>query len=60
MFSRSAGERGARFENCLEAKFTAFGEFIVYAQNHPGVVFLRKDEIAHFALSSPQTIREAI
>ena len=35
-------------------------EFIVYAQNHPGVVFLRKDEIAHFALSNPQTIREAI
>jgi hypothetical protein len=35
-------------------------EFIVYAQNHPGVVFLRKDEIARFALSSPQTIREGI
>jgi peptidoglycan/xylan/chitin deacetylase (PgdA/CDA1 family) len=35
-------------------------EFIVYAQNHPGVVFMRKDEIAHFALSSPQTIREGI
>jgi peptidoglycan/xylan/chitin deacetylase (PgdA/CDA1 family) len=35
-------------------------EFIVYAQNHPGVVFMRKDEIARFALSSPQTIREAI
>src|SRR6266436_9975717 len=25
-------------------------EFIVYAQNHPGVVFMRKDEIARFAL----------
>jgi len=35
-------------------------EFIVYAQNHPGVVFMRKDEIARFALSSPQTIREGI
>jgi len=35
-------------------------EFIVYAQDHPGVVFMRKDEIAHFALSSPQTIREGI
>ena len=35
-------------------------EFIVYAQNHSGVVFMRKDEIAHFALSSPQTIREGI
>jgi len=29
-------------------------EFIVYAQNHSGVVFMRKDEIARFALSSPQ------
>ena len=35
-------------------------EFITYAQSHPGVVFMRKDEIAHFALSSRQTIREAI
>ena len=35
-------------------------EFIVYAQNHSGVVFMRKDEIAHFALGSPQTIREGI
>jgi len=35
-------------------------EFIAYAQNHPGVVFMRKDEIARFALSSPQTIREGI
>ena len=35
-------------------------EFIVYAQSHPGVVFMRKDDIARFALSSPQTIREGI
>jgi peptidoglycan/xylan/chitin deacetylase (PgdA/CDA1 family) len=35
-------------------------EFIVYAQKHPGVVFMRKDEIARFALSSPQTVREGI
>jgi hypothetical protein len=28
-------------------------EFIAYAQNNPGVVFMRKDEIARFALSSP-------
>jgi peptidoglycan/xylan/chitin deacetylase (PgdA/CDA1 family) len=33
-------------------------EFVTYAQRHPGVVFMRKDEIARFALSSPQTIRE--
>jgi hypothetical protein len=26
-------------------------EFIVYAQSRPGVVFMRKDEIARFALS---------
>jgi peptidoglycan/xylan/chitin deacetylase (PgdA/CDA1 family) len=35
-------------------------EFIAYAQNNPGVVFMRKDEIARFALSSPETIREGI
>jgi len=35
-------------------------EFIIYAQNSPGVVFMRKDEIARFALSSPQTIREGV
>jgi peptidoglycan/xylan/chitin deacetylase (PgdA/CDA1 family) len=33
-------------------------DFIVYAQRHPGVVFLRKDEIARFALASPLTVRE--
>ncbi|QVL34991.1 polysaccharide deacetylase family protein [Telmatocola sphagniphila] len=35
-------------------------EFIEYAQRHPGVVFMRKDEIARFALQSPLTIREGI
>lgn len=35
-------------------------DFIAYAQSHPGVVFLRKDEIARYALSSPLTIREEI
>jgi peptidoglycan/xylan/chitin deacetylase (PgdA/CDA1 family) len=33
-------------------------EFITYAQRQPGVVFMRKDEIAKFALSSPLTARE--
>ena len=33
-------------------------EFITYAQRQPGVVFMRKDEIARFALSSPLTARE--
>lgn len=36
----------------------ALEEFIVYAQKHPGVVFVRKDEIARFALESPATPRE--
>lgn len=33
-------------------------EFIIYAQRRPGVVFLRKDEIARFALGSAITPRE--
>jgi peptidoglycan/xylan/chitin deacetylase (PgdA/CDA1 family) len=35
-------------------------EFIEYAQSHPGVAFMRKDEIARFALNSPLTVREGI
>jgi peptidoglycan/xylan/chitin deacetylase (PgdA/CDA1 family) len=35
-------------------------EFITYAQDHPGVAFMRKDEIACFALESPLTVREGI
>ncbi len=35
-------------------------EFIVYAQSHPGVAFMRKDAIARFALESPLTVREGI
>ncbi len=34
-------------------------DFIAYAQKHQGVTFLRKDEIAGFALESPLTIRES-
>jgi hypothetical protein len=30
-------------------------EFIIHAQRRPGVIFLRKDEIARFALASPIT-----
>lgn len=33
-------------------------DFIVYAQRRPGVLFMRKDEIARFALSSAITPRE--
>jgi peptidoglycan/xylan/chitin deacetylase (PgdA/CDA1 family) len=35
-------------------------EFIVYAQSHPGVAFMRKDAIARFALESTLTVREDI
>src|SRR5260370_20744060 len=35
-------------------------QFIIYAPSHSGVVFMRKDEIARFALSSPLTVREGI
>jgi peptidoglycan/xylan/chitin deacetylase (PgdA/CDA1 family) len=35
-------------------------QFIVYAQSHPGVAFMRKDEIARFALESSLTVREGI
>jgi peptidoglycan/xylan/chitin deacetylase (PgdA/CDA1 family) len=35
-------------------------EFIIYAQSHSGVTFMRKDEIARFALVSPLTVREGI
>jgi hypothetical protein len=35
-------------------------DFIIYAQSHPGVAFMCKDEIARFALESPLTVREGI
>lgn len=34
-------------------------QFLRYAKSHPGVAFLRKDEIARYALNSPLTVREA-
>lgn len=37
------------------AKAKAIAEFIAYAQSHPGVVFMRKDEIARFALTQADT-----
>ncbi len=40
------------------ARTKALKDFIVYAQKQPGVVFLRKDEIARFALESSATPRE--
>lgn len=35
-------------------------EFITYAQSHPDVACMGKDEIARFALESPVTVREGI
>jgi peptidoglycan/xylan/chitin deacetylase (PgdA/CDA1 family) len=40
------------------ARTRVLEEFIVYAQKQPGVVFLRKDQIARFALDSAATLRE--
>jgi peptidoglycan/xylan/chitin deacetylase (PgdA/CDA1 family) len=34
-------------------------EFLRYAASRPGVAFMRKDEIARYALNSPLTLREA-
>jgi len=33
-------------------------EFLTYARSHPGVAFMRKDEIARHSLASPLTLRE--
>lgn len=41
------------------ARTRALAEFIDYAQQHPGVSFLRKDEIARWALAQADTPREA-
>jgi hypothetical protein len=40
------------------ARTKALEEFINYAQKQPGVVFLRKDQIARFALESSAMLRE--
>jgi peptidoglycan/xylan/chitin deacetylase (PgdA/CDA1 family) len=54
MISVSAHDRVAG----RASRMRVIEDFIIYAQRHPGVVFLRKDEIARFALASPLTIRE--
>ena len=56
MISVSAHDRVAG----RASRMRVIEDFIIYAQRQPGVVFLRKDEIAKFALASPFTIREAI
>ncbi|MDN7675532.1 polysaccharide deacetylase family protein [Burkholderia oklahomensis] len=37
----------------------AWDAFLRYAKSHPGVVFMRKDDIARYALQSPLTLRES-
>jgi peptidoglycan/xylan/chitin deacetylase (PgdA/CDA1 family) len=37
----------------------AWDEFLKYTKERPGVAFLRKDEIARYALQSPLTLRES-
>ncbi|WP_422927993.1 polysaccharide deacetylase family protein [Singulisphaera sp. PoT] len=37
----------------------ALGEFLKYARGHEGIWFARKDEIARWALESPDTIHES-
>jgi hypothetical protein len=37
----------------------AWDQFLSYAKSKAGVAFMRKDEIARFALSSPNTVRES-
>ncbi|MBN3781806.1 polysaccharide deacetylase family protein [Burkholderia sp. Ac-20345] len=36
----------------------AWDAFLHYARSHPGVAFMRKDDIARFTLHSPSTLRE--
>jgi len=38
---------------------SVWDEFIRYTKSRPGVAFMRKDEIAKFALQSPLTLRES-
>src|SRR5712671_4733126 len=42
------------------ARMRVLEEFIQYAQSHPGVTFMRKVDIADYAITSPRTIREGI
>jgi peptidoglycan/xylan/chitin deacetylase (PgdA/CDA1 family) len=42
------------------ARMRVLEEFIQYAQAHPGVSFMRKVDIATYAITSPHTIREGI
>ena len=42
------------------ARMRVLEDFIQYAQSHPGVSFMRKVDIANYAITSPGTVREDI
>jgi peptidoglycan/xylan/chitin deacetylase (PgdA/CDA1 family) len=42
------------------ARVRLLGEFIDYAKSHPGVAFLRKDQIAHWTMSQKDAPREGL
>jgi peptidoglycan/xylan/chitin deacetylase (PgdA/CDA1 family) len=42
------------------ARVRVLEDFIQYAQSHPGVTFMRKVDIANYAIASPLTVREDI
>ncbi len=42
------------------ARMRVLEDFIEYAQSHPGVSFMRKVDIANYAITSPSTIREDV
>jgi peptidoglycan/xylan/chitin deacetylase (PgdA/CDA1 family) len=42
------------------ARMRALEDFIQYAQSHPGVTFMRKVDIANYAIASTRTVREGI
>src|SRR5258708_16731922 len=42
------------------SRATVLEQFIIYAQSHPRVAFIRKDEIARFTLESRLSVREGI
>jgi peptidoglycan/xylan/chitin deacetylase (PgdA/CDA1 family) len=56
MMSMSAHDRIAG----RPARMRVLEDFIQYAQSHPGVSFMRKVDIANYAITSPRTIREDI
>ena len=42
------------------ARLRVLEDFVQYAQSHPGVTFIRKVDIANYAIASARTVREGI